>query len=126
MLIRPLTPEDKPLIESWIQAEPGHSDNTFEWYGQEGTKSLMFSDDSGDVLVAKFTPCLRIDIDFNPEASPLRTAKVMSKGLSEMEKQARSQGFKEFVFDSLSERLSAFCTRLGFVKSPEMRKVFRD
>lgn len=123
MTLRPLTPEDKPIIESWIAVEAHHPNNTFEWYAEPGTKSVVYEDSDGQVLVAKFTPCLRVDIDFCPTASPSRIAKALAKGLAQTAEQARTQGFKEFVFDSLSEKLTMFCERLGFRKSPDYRKT---
>jgi hypothetical protein len=123
MSIRNLTPEDRPQIESWIAAEPEHSNNTFEWYSESGAKTVVYEDADGQVLVAKFTPCLRVDIDFNPDAGPSRIGKAIADGLKQTAEQARNQGFKEFVFESLSPKLSAFCERLGYKKCPDYRKA---
>lgn len=123
MLIRPLSLADKPMLESWIAAEPAHSDNTLEWYQETGTKSVIYADDLGEVLAVKFTPCLRTDVDFSSTASPMRIAKALMYMIPEMGKQAKQQGFKEFVFESLSDKLAAFCERLGFKKSPDWRKA---
>lgn len=122
-MIRNLVPEDRPQIEAWVAAEPLHANNTFDWYNETGTKSVVFEDADGRVLVAKFTPCLKIDIDFAPEASPKRIARALSEGLAEMGAQAKQQGFKAVHFDSSVEKLRAFCERLGFVPSPELRKT---
>ena len=123
MSIRFLAETDRPQIESWIQAEPLHASNTFDWYNEAGTKSVVFEDEAGGVLVAKFTPCLRVDIDFDPVAEPRRVARALTEGLADMGEQAKAQGFKQVSFDSVSDKLIAFCERLGFVKSPELRKV---
>jgi hypothetical protein len=122
-MIRSLLPEDKPMVESWIAGEPTHASNTFDWYSEAGTKSVVFEDEAGSVLVAKFTPCLKIDIDFDPAAEPRRVARALTEGLADMGEQAKAQGFKQVSFDSVSDKLIAFCERLGFVKSPELRKV---
>jgi hypothetical protein len=121
-MIRNLSELDRPQIESWIAAEPSHASNTFDWYNEAGTKSVVFEDESGAVLVAKFTPCLRIDIDFNPTADRVRVGGALAQGLAEIVPIARKQGFREFVFESLSEKLSAFCGHLGFRKSPDYTK----
>ena len=121
-MIRTLNENDRPQIEAWIVAEPTHVNNTFDWYFEAGAKSVVFEDSDGQVLVAKFTPCLRVDIDFNPEAGASRIGKALVDGLKETSEAARNQGFKEFVFESLSEKLSAFCGRLGYRKSPDWRK----
>lgn len=122
-MIRNLLPEDKQMVEAWVAAEPLHANNTFDFYNEAGTKTVVFEDDAGGVLVAKFTPCLKIDIDFSPEAEPKRIARALTEGLSEMGNQAKQQGFKQVSFDSTVEKLRAFCARLGFVPSPELRKI---
>ena len=122
-MIRLLEQTDRPEVEKWISGEPSHGSNTFDWYNEAGTKSVVFEDDAGGVLVAKFTPCLKIDVDFSPEASPKRIARALSEGLQEMGEQAKQQGFKAVHFDSSSDKLRAFCERLGFIPSPEMRKT---
>jgi hypothetical protein len=122
-MIRNLSENDRPMIEAWVAGEPLHPNNTFEFYTEAGTKSVVFEDAEGAVLVAKFTPCLKIDIDFSPEAEPKRVARALAEGLQDMGGQAKQQGFKQVSFDSTVEKLRAFCERLGFVPSPEMRKV---
>ncbi len=122
-MIRNLVSEDRPQVERWVLAEPTHVNNTFDWYSETGTKSVVVEDEAGAVLVAKFTPCLRMDTDFSPEATPKRIAKAIISGLAEMEQQAKEQGFKEIVFESSSSKLVAFCERLGYRQSPDSRKV---
>ncbi len=123
MSIRPLSETDRPQVESWIQAEPEHASNTFDWYTGDGAKSVIYEDSDGQVLVAKFTPCLRVDIDFNPTASASRIGRAVASGLKETAESARQQGFKEFVFESRSPKLIAFCKALGYEESPGFRKV---
>jgi hypothetical protein len=123
MTLRPLNPEDRPLVESWIASEAHHQNNTFEFYQEAGTKSVMCVDDDGEVFVLKFTPCLRTDIDFSSTAGPARIGKALAQVIREMTDTAKKQGFKEFVFDSVSSQLIAFCERLGFRPSPDYRKA---
>jgi hypothetical protein len=125
-MIRNLAPEDRPQIEAWIAAEPTHASNTFDWYSEARTSAVVFEDSNGQVLVAKFTPCLRVDIDFNPEAGPSRVGKALVEGLAETATNARNQGFKEFVFESRSPKLTSFCERLGYSESPDYRKNIRE
>jgi hypothetical protein len=124
MTLKPVTLEDRPQIESWIAAEPTHQDNTFEFYQEAGTKSVMCTDAEGEVFVLKFTPCLRTDIDFSPTAGPERIGKALAQVIKEMTPVAKSQGFKEFCFESSSPSLIEFCGRLGFRKTDDYRKVF--
>lgn len=121
-LIRPISPEDRQAIETWIAGEPSHPNNTFEFYTESGCKSVVSEDEEGGVMVTRFTPCLRVDIDFNPEASPSRIGKAIASGLKDMAEQAKAQGFKEFVFESSSPKLVVFCERLGYASSPDYRK----
>jgi hypothetical protein len=123
MRTRLLTPEDRPFVEKCIAGEPSHTANTWEWYNSPGTKSVIVEDSEGPILVAKFTPCLRMDTDFNLPAGPSRIGKAIAAGLAEMEPQARAQGFREIVYDSVDEKLNAFNERLGYRKSPDWRKV---
>lgn len=122
MKIRPLTEEDRPFVENWIAGEPTHTANTWDWYNQPGTKSVVVEDEAGPILVAKFTPVLRMDTDFS-ETDPKRTAKAIVDGLADMEKQAKAQGFHGIVFESESPKLIAFCKTLGYEASPSYRKV---
>jgi len=122
-MIRLLNSEDRPMVESWVAGEPLHANNTFDWYNEAGTKSVVFEDAEGAVLVAKFTPCLKIDIDFLPEAEHKRVARALAEGLQDMGGAAKQQGFKQISFDSTVGKLRAFCERLGFVPTPEMRKT---
>jgi hypothetical protein len=125
-MIRNLSENDRPQIENWIAAEPEHASNTFDWYSEAGTKTVIYEDSDGQVLVAKFTPCLRVDIDFNPEAGPSRIGKALADGLKQLSADARNQNFKEFVFESRSPKLSEFCKRLGYSESPDYRKNIRE
>jgi hypothetical protein len=123
MISRNLTEEDKPLLAKWIAQEPSHN-HTPAFYSQEGTKSVMYEDEEGEVLALKFTPCLRLDIEFSPTAGRARIAKAMTEEFPKLVEQAKTQGFKEFVFESSSTNLIAFCEKLGYTASPDFRKVF--
>lgn len=121
-MLRDLSPADRPNVEGWISAEPTHESNTWDWYNQKGTKSVVVEDEVGAILVAKFTPCLRMDTDFSA-SSPERIKQAITDGLREMEAQAKAQGFREIIFESSSPGLVAFCKTLGYEKSPSYRKV---
>src|SRR5579864_5395949 len=113
-IIRPVTTEDRPMLESWIAAEPDHANNTFEFYEQPKTKSVVYEDELGPVFVARFSSALRIDMEFSNSASKERIRKVLKEGFPEVAKQARDQGFSEIVFSSISKTLIAFCRAFGF------------
>ena len=122
-MIRLLNENDRPMVEDWVRAEPTHGNNTFAWYSEPGTRTVVVEDEAGPVIVAKFTPILQMDTDFLPEADPKRVARAIIEGLTEMEKQAKQQGFRQISFESVAEKLIAFCERLGYRKSPGYRKV---
>lgn len=114
-----VTPEHREAIEKWIAAEPAHANNTFEFYTEPGAKSLVLSTEKGDVLVIKFSPCLRLHADSNPSASPEQIAEVVSQGLPALAVQAKAQGFREFIFSTDAEAFEKVAEVLGFRKSPD-------
>ena len=124
ILMKPVSEQDRSEVESWIAAEPTHANNTFEFYQQANTRSLLYSDEEGPVLVVKFTPSLVMDAEFNPRASGKRIAAIMSEGFPELERQAKEQGFRSIVYESVSEKLIKFCEKyMGFKPSPSYRKA---
>ncbi len=124
MQIRELTLEDKPLLQKWIDAESDHKASSPEFYFQPNTKAVVYLDDAGPVLAAKFTPIVRLDLEFSPLAGKLRIAKTMLKEVPALIEQAKNQGFHEFVFSSSSPELIKFCTKIGFCEVSDYRKIF--
>jgi hypothetical protein len=123
MILRTLNENDKALLTEWIAAEPVHASNTPSFYQEDGTKSVMYEDEEGAVFCVKYTPALVVDIEFNPNASRKRIRDIFTQGFPEVAANAKSQGFKQLVFASISERLIAFCRSLGFEASPDYRAV---
>ncbi len=124
MIIRNLTEDDKKTLAEWIAQEPDHAGNSPDFYFQSNTKAAMYEDEEGEILVTKFTPCLRVDIEFSPTAGRKRIAQTMTEEFPKLVEQAKAQGFKEFVFESSSPKLTAFCEKLGYVASPGYRRIF--
>ena len=122
-MIRLLNDTDRPMVEDWVRAEPTHGNNTFAWYSESGARTVVVEDEAGPVIVAKFTPILQMDTDFLPEADPKRVARAIIEGLTEIEKQAKAQGFRGISFESVAEKLISFCRKLGYRASPGYRKV---
>lgn len=121
MLIRPLTTEDKPLIEQWIAGEPAHADNTFEFYASPKARTVIY-EQASPVFAVRYSSALRVDIEFNPEASREDIRASFQEGFPDVVRQAREQGFSEIVFESTSPKLIAFCKTLGYKESPGFRK----
>jgi len=123
MIKRTLTEDDKKLLAEWIAAEPAHVNSMPEFYYEAGSKSVMYEDSEGPVCVVRYTPILRLDMDFAPGIDKTRIKEAMKTELPEIAEQAKMQNFKELVFDSIAEPLIRFCQRLGFVTCPDYRKV---
>lgn len=123
MIIRKLNEDDKKTLATWIEQEPDHKETTTsDFYYESGTQTALYKDEYGPLFVIKFTPCLRMDMEFCPEANKYRRKQGMTDVFPVLMDQAKQQGFKEFVFSSVSERLIAFCRNLGFITSPDYRR----
>jgi hypothetical protein len=127
MSSRLVTEGDRAMLESWIQAEPSHPNNTPDFYVNppKGIATCIYEDGNGPVIAARYTPILRIDFDFNPDASPERVKALMQAEFPNVVKQAKAQGFSELLFESTSAPLIAFCKKLGYVAGPDtyVRKI---
>lgn len=123
MIIRPLTPEDLPLIESWIAAEPEHQNNTFEFYGQPNCKSVVYEDSQGPVFAIRYSSALRVDMEFPPDIDKERIRKMFQEGFPDVARSAKEQKFSEIVFNSVSKKLIGFLRAFGFEDCPDYRKT---
>ena len=122
MIIRPVTENDRDLIAGWIAKEPSHQNSSFDFYMEPGTTSVLYIDDAGPVFVVRYSSALRIDIDFaNVDKERIRQA--LKNEFPKVANQAKNQGFKEIVFNSVSKSLVAFCRLLGFYSVPDYRRV---
>lgn len=123
MIIRTLESEDDKTLLRWIEAEPSHTNNTPEFYHEGGTKSVMYEDEEGEVFCVKYTPAIVIDMEFNPDADRRRIGKALKEGFPEVAAQVKAQGFKQLIFNSVSQSLIAFCRAFGFEANPDYRKA---
>lgn len=123
MKIRTVDEKDTEMLAEWIAAEPDHADNTPAFYSTPGTKSVLYSDEEGPICVVRYSPVLRLDMEFNPAVSKERIKEAMKSQLPEIVGQAKSQGFSEIVFDSVAKPLIKFCERLGFIACPDYRRL---
>jgi hypothetical protein len=121
MSSRLVTEGDRAMLESWIQAEPSHPNNTPDYYinPPKGIATCIYEDAESPVIVARYTPILRIDFDFNPDASPERVKALMQSEFPSVVKLAKAQGFSVLLFESTSAPLIGFCKKLGYVASPD-------
>jgi hypothetical protein len=121
MTIVSLTEEDKNLLAEWIAKEPSHEHGP-DFYFESGTKSAIYEDEEGPVVVVRYSTALVLDMDFNPDAGKERIKKIMREGFPEVAAGAAKQGFKHLIFDSLSKPLISFCRAFGFKEFPDYRK----
>ena len=121
MIIRPVTDDDREMIAGWIANEPAHKASSPDYYFEPGTKSVIYEDTEGPVFVVRYSSALRVDIDFaNVEKERIRQA--LKNEFPAVAEQARSQGFKHIVFDSVSKTLVAFCRLMGFRAMPDYQR----
>ena len=121
MNIRPVTDDDREMIAGWIANEPAHKASRPDYYFEPGTKSVIYEDTEGPIFVVRYSSALRVDIDFaNVEKERIRQA--LKNEFPAVAEQARSQGFKHIVFDSVSKTLVAFCRLMGFRAMPDYQR----
>ena len=119
-MIHLVTEDDRAMLESWIQAEPSHP-NTPDFYiaPPKNVSTCVYSDDQGPVFVGRYTPVLRMDFDFNPQAGPERIGALMQSEFVGLVQQAKAWNFYQLIFDSVAKPLIRFCEKkLGYVASP--------
>ena len=127
---RAATLADAELLDSWIAADPRHAGRITaeQWLRPadaegkplRGFENLAAVDAAGTLLFLRCKNAMRIDIQFAPgveEKAAGRTARALFTGVPTMAALARERGYREMIFESQSERLIAFLTRMGFKAS---------
>jgi hypothetical protein len=127
---RPLTDDDRPLLEKWWQQDEDHRDYSPEYFRVPNTTNLMFCDEDGPVFVASVRPMIRVGIQFDHTRSDRdrekrrRTARAMEYFLGWIESGARQQKLTEIIYSSVSPDLIAFVEKKAgyFHSNDEYRK----
>lgn len=121
---RPTTEEDKEHISAAMAVDPHHAgqDPTSYFTPMPGTENFVIEDEDGPVMYVHAENALRLFVQFRPDVSGKRTSLALAGGISFVAQQAKSKGYKEMIFDTVSSRLARFCQRFGFRK---MEKDFR-
>jgi hypothetical protein len=122
MIIRPVEDSDREMIAGWIAREPSHEESTPEFYLAPNTKSVVYEDDLGPVFVVRYSSALRVDIDF-ADVEKERIRQALKQEFPAVAEQAKSQGFGEIIFNSVSKPLIAFCRFMGFRAVPDYRRT---
>lgn len=110
---------DRDLLEQWIADDPYHrGTGTSFWFQQPGAACFAVMDDSGVVFFVKaenatdFKQALRLHVQFGAER--IRTAKAMMQFIPKIERDAKTRGYKQIVWESVSEPLIRFASRFGY------------
>jgi hypothetical protein len=122
MIIRPVEDSDREMIAGWIAREPSHSASSPNFYFEPRTTSLVYEDDRGPVCIARYSSALRVDMDF-ADVEKERIRQALKNEFPAIANQAKDQGFREVIFDSVSKTLVGFCRLMGFRSSPAYRRT---
>ena len=113
--------QDRKQVEEWMKLDrdPEHHGMTGDFFLQPNTESRMFGDDQGDLFAVRISRVMRLDIQFNAEADPQRLRDALLAHFPWLIEAARSAGFCQLIFDSVTKALIAFCMRrFRFKASP--------
>ena len=124
MIVRPLTEEDRQILESSIEKDEYHKDKmTSDFFYDKRAISTVYQIDEKPVMYVKGSTALRLDIQFCDNSDRRNNAEALKK-LSEIIDTAKNNGFSELIFNTDSPLLKAFCCKhFGFSEvSGELRK----
>lgn len=127
-----MVPEDLPILELSLAADPHHIGTNTDFFLLDGTVTKVYCDERGPIVfvrgavIRRFDKkVLRIDTQYVSNDDTKRNARATFFGLDTLSKRAKEDGFEELYFCSNSPLLIAFCVkRFGFEESNgELRKV---
>jgi hypothetical protein len=133
MNIRLATEADKPHLAELIAKDPYHSGKLIpeffiglmydepnkKWIKDPTVECAVLEDEKGPVLYIRYVRSFRMSIQFDMDERK-RNLKMLMEGFPVFREMAKSSGFKEIVFDSVSTPLIALTTkRMGFKASPD-------
>lgn len=118
------TEADLPELTEWVSKDPYHKDiitadhfmpkpdkdGNFE----NGIVYLKVSDEAGTVFYLRLSNVMRTEVQFSPDATSERMRDALRKAFSFVSAKARSMGYREMIFDSVSQHLISFFDKLGF------------
>lgn len=119
MNIRKLTPEDRPQIDAWIDADKFHAgkgDSSF--FFEPFSEAFAVEDDAGDVMYVRIARALRVNAVFSGD--PERNKEAMTNLAVWLAKMAADSGFREVTWTSENPALRAFGKTLGYTPTPDM------
>ena len=117
----PTKGEDRPLIVSWIDADPWHSyKDAADWWITGGYLQFKLVDEQGVTMFVRFDvegTEVRLHTQFAPKAEvdEKRVAMAISQAIPEFIPVAKGNGVTGIITESSSPKLVQFlCGRLGF------------
>lgn len=127
--VRAITPYDQALLTDWINKDEDHRDRVTPDFFYKNT-TAVFEDSKGPVFFIRTTllpdAVVQLDIQFDA-ATPLRTAKMLTKGFPPYAQMFRNNGIQQLRFESTSKPLIEFCkSRLGFLDDPQPNWYVRN
>ena len=110
---------DRPRVAADIAADPDHAGkSTVEfWLPQNHAECFTLEDADGPVMSIRAESVLRLHVQFPPK-SKMRIARALLEFLPKIERDAKSKGFMQVIWESTSSPLIAFVGRFGYRRSP--------
>jgi hypothetical protein len=121
---RPLTVDDKPMLQAALDQNTFHPGGKAEWFYGKKKFSVVYVDEQGPIGVLRYTKTLRLVAVWCDNDDHSRNGAAIMQGMKDAVKAAQDDGFTEIIFQTNSPLLANFCTNmLGFEESPgEYRK----
>jgi len=127
------TEADLPQLTEWVSKDEYHKDmlkpDHFlpkpdkEGKLEKGIIYLKVEDEAGVVFYLRLSNVMRAEIQFSPNAEPERVRRGLKEAFSAVSLKAKTMGYKEMLFDSVSQHLIVFFSRLGFKPVKDHYKV---
>jgi len=124
---------DIPQLEEWISQDVFHQGRLTakhwipaldaEGQPEKGVRHLAVSDESGVIFYLRLTNVMRAEVQFPPAGDSVRIAKGLREAFSFVSLTAKKMGYREMIFDSVSNHLIAFFKKLGFEPIKDHYKV---
>jgi hypothetical protein len=117
---------DKNHLQRWTFADPVHRDLISPDFWQpplddagskiSGVKCVAVEDEKGVVFHLRFENVMRVYAQFPPEdeVDPERLRKALKESFVFIASGAKKIGYKEMIFDSVSQSLISFFKLFGF------------
>ena len=124
---------DLEQLKKWVEQDPFHRHSltanhwlpAFDETGQpeKGVQHLAVCDEKGVVFYLRMSNVMRVEVQFPPAGDEERVKKGLREAFSAVYVMAKKRGYKEMMFDSVSQHLIRFFSKLGFNPVKDHYKV---